>query len=359
MGLRYPTGMDYYSLLGPLVRLLPAESAHNAAICALKAGIIPPTTDKTYPTLESQCFGLTFKNPVGMAAGFDKNAEVVDALLTQGFGFVEAGTVTPLAQSGNPHPRMFRLADDDAVINRLGFNNKGMHAFAQNLKQRKKSGIVGANISKNKDSLDATYDYATSLEAVYDYADYITINVSSPNTVGLRDLQQKEALSALMQAMGKKRDELAAKYGKRKPVLYKIAPDLTAQDKEDIVEVALAHRIDGLIVTNTTITRPPNLRSQHRNERGGLSGRPLFVLSTETLRDIYKLSHGKIPLVGVGGIASAEDAYAKIKAGASLVQLYTALVYQGFDLVQRINEGVVRLLELDGFKNISEAVGKE
>jgi dihydroorotate dehydrogenase len=351
--------MDYYALLGPLVRLLPAEVAHETAIRALKAGVVPPARAKTRPALQSGCFGLSFPNPVGLAAGFDKNAEAVDALLAQGFGFVEAGTVTPLPQPGNPRPRMFRLNEDEAVINRLGFNNQGIHAFVGKLQKRKNSGLVGANISKNKDSLDATYDYMASLEAVYNHADYITINVSSPNTVGLRDLQQKEALSALMLALTKKRDELAAKNGKRKPVLYKIAPDLTPQDKEDIVEVALAHHVDGLIVTNTTITRPTNLKSHHRGERGGLSGAPLFTLSTATLRDIYKLSQGKLPLIGVGGIASPEDAYAKIKAGASLVQLYTALVYQGFALVERINEGLVRLLEQDGFKSVGEAVGKD
>jgi len=351
--------MDYYSLIGPLIRLLPAETAHEAALRALKLGVVPAALTTAYPTLQSECFGLSFKNPVGLAAGFDKNAEGLDALLLQGFGFVEAGTVTPLPQSGNPRPRMFRLNEDQAVINRLGFNNQGVHAFVSNLQKRKQAGIVGANISKNKDSLDAVYDYATSLEAVYAHVDYITVNISSPNTVGLRDLQQKQALSALMQAVGKKRDEMAGKSGKRKPVLYKIAPDLTAQDKEDIVEVALAHHIDGLIVTNTTITRPSNLQNIHRNERGGLSGKPLFVLSTETLRDIYRISQGKIPLIGVGGIASAEEAYLKIKAGASLVQLYTALVYQGFDLIRRINEGLVQMLERDGVKSIAEAVGKE
>jgi len=351
--------MDYYKSIGPLIRLLPAETAHNAALCALSTGLYPAAPTQSYPTLHAEYLGLSFKNPVGLAAGFDKNAETVNALTAQGFGFVEAGTVTPLPQPGNPRPRMFRLSEDHAVINRLGFNNQGMHVFARNLKKRKNNGIVGANIGRNKDSLDAVYDYTAALGSVYHLVDYITINISSPNTVGLRDLQQKQTLSALMQAIGKKRDELTAVTSKRKPILYKIAPDLTPQDKEDIVEVALAHHVDGLILTNTTISRPETLQNAAKSEAGGLSGTPLFELSTETLRDIYRLSQGKILLIGVGGIASADDAYTKIKAGASLVQLYTALVYQGFSLVQRINEGLVQRLERDGFKSLKEAVGAE
>lgn len=351
--------MDYYSLIGRVARLLPAEKAHNAAIAALKSGVIPACRPVHHPSLATRCFGLDFANPVGMAAGFDKNAEVVRPLAAQGFGFVEAGTVTPLPQPGNPQPRLFRLEEDGAVINRLGFNNKGVHVFADNLRKQAGCTIVGANIGKNKDSLDALYDYTACLEAVYALAGYITVNISSPNTVGLRDLQQKNALSELMQAVSRKRDELATKTGERKPILYKIAPDLSEQDKEDIVEVALAHQVDGLIVTNTTITRPDTLRSASAHEKGGLSGKPLFTLSTQTLRDIYRLSGRKIPLIGVGGISSAEDAYAKIRAGASLVQLYSALVYEGFGLVRRINEGLVALLERDGFRHISEAVGKE
>lgn len=351
--------MDYYSLVGRFARLLPAETAHEAAIAALKNSFIPPQNPLHHPALETVCFGLSFRNPVGMAAGFDKNAEVVEALSKQGFGFVEAGTVTPLPQPGNPRPRLFRLPEDEAVINRLGFNNKGVHAFVENLIKQRPSCIIGANIGKNKDSLDAMYDYATSLEAVYMHADYITVNISSPNTVGLRDLQQKISLSELIKVVSKKREELEAKHKRHVPVLYKIAPDLSAEDKEGIVDVALAHRVEGLIVTNTTTTRPDSLKSCHAGEKGGLSGRPLFALSTATLRDIYKLSGGKIPLVGVGGIASAEDAYAKIRAGASLVQLYSALVYQGFGLVRQINEGLIKLLERDGLKNISEAVGTE
>ncbi len=347
--------MDYYSVLGRLVRLLPAEAAHTAAINALHSPFLPPSHSPEHPALRVKLLGFEFPNPVGLAAGFDKNAEVVKPLFSQGFGFVEAGTVTPLPQPGNPKPRMFRLSQDEAVINRLGFNNEGVHVFVENLQKQNAKGIVGANIGKNKDSLDALYDYVASLEAVYPYCSYITVNISSPNTVGLRDLQQKSMLSELITAVTKKRDELAAS-SVRKPVLYKIAPDLTPGNKDDIVEVALAHHIDGLIVSNTTITRP-NLKSNDKDQKGGLSGKPLFTLATDTLRDVYKLSGNKIPLIGVGGIASPEDAYEKIKAGASLVQVYSALVYQGFGLVKRINEGLITLLERDGFKHISEAVG--
>lgn len=353
------SGMDMYRLLGPLVRLLPAETAHDAAIHALKTGLLPACPSPSHPVLASECFGLSFVNPVGLAAGFDKNATVTDALFAQGFGFVEAGTITPLPQPGNPRPRLFRLAQDEAVINRLGFNNEGVHAFVARLKKRKRAGVLGANIGKNKDSLDATYDYLACLESVYPHADYITVNISSPNTVGLRDLQQKETLSALMKALGSKRDELAKATGIRKPLLYKIAPDLTLQDRHDIVETALLHLIDGLIISNTTVTRPADLKSAHRGERGGLSGKPLAPLALATLRDIYKLSQGRIPLIGVGGISSAQDAYARIKAGASLIQLYTAFVYQGFGLVKHINKGLVKLLERDGFKSMKEAVGTE
>lgn len=351
--------MDYYSLFGRFVRMLPPETAHKVALAVLRMGIIPSSLPVEHPVLITECFGLTFRNPVGMSAGLDNNAVAVDALLAQGFGFVEAGGVTPLPQPGNPRPRIFRLKQEQAVINRMGFPNLGVHAFADNLKKRRKQGILGANIAKNKDSLNHVYDYLTCMDAIYPYVDYITINISSPNTVGLRDLQKKSALSALMLDIERKRVELALATRRRKPVLYKIAPDLTEQDKEDIVEVALAHNIDGLIVTNTTVSRPANLHGRHTGEKGGLSGRPLFEMSTAVLRDVYRLSGGKIPLIGVGGIASPEDAYAKVKSGASLLQLYTALIYQGFGLVGRINRGLVTLLERDGFRHIREAVGVE
>jgi dihydroorotate dehydrogenase len=351
--------MDYYSVLGKAARLLSPETAHHAALFALKHRLVPPSKPSQHSSLRSQFLGIAFSNPVGLAAGFDKDAEAIDALFAQGFGFLELGTVTPLPQPGNPRPRLFRLSEDEAIINRFGFNSKGVYAFADNLKKRKKPGIIGANISKNRDSLDVIYDYSVALATVYDLVDYIVINISSPNTVGLRDLQQKHALSELMLHIEKKRVQLALAAKKRKPLLYKIAPDLSQQDKEDIVEVALANNIDGLIIANTTVARPVSLKSIHANERGGLSGKPIFDASTAVLRDVYRLSGGRIPLIGVGGIASAEDAYAKIKAGASLVQLYSSLIYRGFGVIRSINEGLVKLLERDGFSHIQEAIGKE
>lgn len=350
--------MNYYSLIGPLARMLPAETAHEMAVRALASGLWPGMEPVRSPALAQDVFGLSFPNPVGLAAGFDKNAEAIDGLLGQGFGFVEAGTVTPISQPGNPRPRLFRLAEDEAIINRLGFNNQGVHSFAHNLQRRRKTGIVGANLGKNKDSLDFVHDYVTCLRAVYAHADYITINISSPNTVGLRDLQQKNALGELMRTMGTTRREMEASHG-RKPILYKIAPDLTMQDKEDIAGTALECAVDGLIVTNTTIERPASLKNTAKTERGGLSGKPLTALSLVTLRDIYRLTDGKLPLIGVGGISSADDAYARILAGASLIQLYTALVYQGFGLVRRINDGLAAMLARDGFATVRDAVGKE
>lgn len=351
--------MDYYSIVGKFARMLPAEMAHEAALCALKHSMLPQAVRVEHPALVTECFGLTFLNPVGMAPGIDNDAEAVNAIMAQGFGFMEAGGVTPLPQPGNPKPRLFRLSEYEAVINRKGFPNLGVLPFVENMKKRSVPGVIGVNIAKNKDSLDYARDYVSCMEAVYDHVDYITVNVSSPNTAGLRDLQKKEALSALMQELEKKRGKLAQASQKRKPVLYKIAPDLTPQDKEDIVEVALAHNVDGLVVTNTTVSRPEHVKSVYAKEGGGLSGKPLFALSTAVLRDIYCLSQGKIPLIGVGGIASAEDAYTKIKSGASLVQFYTALVYQGFGLVGKINRGLIELLARDGFKNVKDAVGVE
>ncbi|MEI7669327.1 MAG: quinone-dependent dihydroorotate dehydrogenase [Pseudomonadota bacterium] len=353
--------MNKDSITGKMLRLLPPEMAHGLAINALKFGFVPDARKIDNPILATNLFGLDFPNPVGLAAGFDKNAESVNGLLKQGFGFIELGTVTPLQQSGNPTPRVFRLKEDEAVINRYGFNSLGIHKFAENLKKRKLGGIVGANIGKNKDSLDALHDYSNALAAVYDLVDYITVNISSPNTVGLRDLQQKNALSGLVSGIEKKRIELTLEYGKRKPILYKIAPDISEKDKNDIVQVAFDYKIDGLILTNTTISRPENLNNRYKNEKGGLSGRPLFDLSTNCLRDIYRISNGKIPLIGVGGISSAEDAYTKIKAGASLIQLYTALIYNGMKIVNDINEGLIKLLERDGFSHhqIQQAVGSD
>lgn len=347
-----------FQFFRPLLHQLPPETTHNLGLFALQYGLLPTPKIIINPVLTQKIFGLEFKNPIGLAAGFDKNAVAINALLGQGFSFVEAGTVTPLPQDGNPKPRIFRLPEDKAVINRLGFNNKGLETYLRNFSNRNPAlGIAGANIGKNKDASSAEADYAMGLTAVYPHADYITINISSPNTVGLRDLQAKEALDGLLLAISNARNNSAKQHQKTVPILLKIAPDIDALACEDIVEAVIKYAIDGLIISNTTISRPDNLYSQYKTQTGGLSGEPLFALSTQKLAYIYKLTGGKIPIIGVGGVSSAEDAYAKIRAGASLVQLYTALVYQGFSLVRRINNELPALLARDGFSNIAEAVG--
>jgi len=320
----------------------------------LKAGLVPGAAPVADPILASRHWGLDFPNPLGLAAGFDKNGEVPDAMLGQGFGFVEIGSVTPLPQPGNAKPRLFRLGADQAVINRMGFNNHGLDYAAGRLVRRKKQGVVGANLGKNKDSADAVADYAAGVTRLGPLADYLVINISSPNTPGLRALQGREPLRALIGGVA----EALAKLPRPKPLLLKIAPDLTAEDRADIAEVALDSPLSGLIVSNTTIERPTSLTSAHKTETGGLSGQPLFAPSTALLADMYRLTEGRLTLIGVGGISSAEQAYAKIRAGASLLQLYSALVYGGPALVGRINRGLAALLRRDGFANISEAVGK-
>lgn len=350
--------MNIYKHLRPLIFCLPPEMAHNLSVMALQNRLLFEAPPKIYSALETNWCGLHFRNPVGLAAGFDKNARAVDGLLVQGFGFVEAGTVTPLAQPGNPQPRLFRLIEDEAVINRLGFNNDGLKSFVKHYSARdRRKGVAGANIGKNKNSDDAVSDYVTCMKAVYAHADYITVNVSSPNTQGLRDLQKSDALGALLSALSEVRNEAMRRGQARVPLLLKIAPDLDASDKEGIAQAALANGVEGLIISNTTVSRPGHLKSPLAAEQGGLSGRPLFDLSTQTLSDMYRLTGGTLMLIGVGGIAGAEDAYRKIRAGAGLVQLYSALVYQGFGLVNAICEGLVQCLKRDGFSHISEAVG--
>lgn len=349
--------MTGFFLIRPFLHALSPERTHALGLAALKNNILPPARFTPSPMLAQKLFGLEFAHPVGLAAGFDKNAEAIAPLHRQGFSFVEAGTVTPLPQEGNPAPRMFRLPEDRAVINRLGFNNAGLAPFVASLAARPSSGIAGANIGKNKNSDDAIGDYVMGLNAVYPHADYITINISSPNTQGLRTLQKREQLTQLLSALMTTRKSLLTTHGKNVPMLLKIAPDLDDSDLEDVAEVATLLNIDGIIISNTTIKRPRTLQSKLHGEQGGLSGAPLFALSTEVLARMHMLTKGSIPLVGVGGISSAEDAYKKIRAGASLVQLYTAIVYQGFGVVKNIVEGLPALLARDGFKHISEAVG--
>ncbi|HMA52315.1 MAG TPA: quinone-dependent dihydroorotate dehydrogenase [Magnetospirillaceae bacterium] len=341
------------SLALPLLRLLPAETAHGVTLSLLKAGLAPAQRPIRNAMLASRHWGLDFPNPVGLAAGFDKNGEVSDAMLSQGFGFVEIGSVTPRPQPGNPKPRLFRLSGDQAVINRMGFNNHGLEAAAANLASRTSRGVLGANLGKNKDTEDAAADYVLGVETLGPLADYLVINVSSPNTPGLRALQGRAPLEALIGRV----QEAVAKLPAPKPLLLKIAPDLTPDDRRDIAEVALETKLDGLIVSNTTIERPASLTSASAKETGGLSGAPLFAPSTALLGEMYQLTKGRVLLVGVGGIGSGKQAYAKIRAGASLLQLYSALVYQGPALVNEINLDLIRLMKKDGFSHLGDAVG--
>ena len=333
------------------LRALPAETAHRATVrlVGLMEPLLPlsPADDAR---LGVSAFGFQFPNPVGLAAGFDKDAEVPDAMLKLGFGFVECGTVTPRPQGGNPRPRLFRLAEDGAVINRMGFNNRGMEAAARRLEARRAKGIVGINIGANKDSADRIADYAKAFARLSPLADYVTVNVSSPNTPGLRGLQNKEELTRLLSALMETRDGF-------KPVLLKIAPDLDEQALDDIAGTVAASGIEGIIISNTTIARPP-LKSANAQETGGLSGRPLLAPSTHMLRRMRGRVSSNMVLIGAGGISSGADAYEKIRAGASLVQLYTGLVYEGPGLVGRIKQELLACLTRDGFATIADAVGK-
>ncbi len=350
--------MTYYGAVRPLLHLLPPETAHGAALWALKIGLAGRANQTDDPILATRVWNLSFPNPIGLAAGFDKNAEVMDAMLAFGFGFVEAGSVTPLPQPGNPKPRLFRLNEDQAVINRFGFNSKGLAYFAGKLRARKRSGIVGANVGKNRDAPDAAADYATGITAVCALADYLVCNVSSPNTPGLRSLQARGEIEALIQRVLEARYQAAPDKNHLPPLLAKVGPDLDQAQLQDIAEVALATKIDGLIVGNTTVTRPA-LHSGHAGEGGGLSGAPLFTLATQCLSDMYRLTGGKIPIIGCGGVASGADAYAKIRAGASLVQLYSALVFHGPELVLSIKRDLASCLRADGFASVADAVGAD
>ncbi len=339
-----------YSLLRPLLFRLDAERAHRLAIAGLK--FMPKGPLPAPGPLATEVAGIAFANPLGMAPGFDKDAEVPDAVLGLGFGFTEIGTVTPRPQAGNPKPRLFRLAEDRAVINRMGFNNGGLDAAEARLASRKRRGVVGINVGANKDSPDRVADYLTGLTRMAPLAEYITINISSPNTPGLRDLQGDRELEELLGAIAANRPALCP------PIFLKVAPDLDPQAPARIVEVVTKHGIDGIIVSNTTISRPP-LKSQYASEAGGLSGAPLRDLALEQLRRFRKASGGAIPLIGVGGIASAEDAWARIRAGASLVQLYSALVYEGPGIARAVLQGMEKLMLQYGFSTIAEAVGSE
>ncbi len=336
------------------LRGLDAETAHSLAITGLKLGLGPRGAADD-PILRTELAGLALPNPVGLAPGFDKNAEVFAPMLRAGFGFAECGTVTPLAQAGNPRPRLFRLTEDRAVINRMGFNNEGLEPFAGRF-ARRGAGIVGANIGANKDADDRIGDYVTGLTRLWGLASYFTINISSPNTPGLRALQTKAALEELLGRLGEARDALPA--AGRAPMFLKVAPDLEDGEVETITETVVAHGLEGIMVSNTTVSRPA-LRSAFAGEAGGLSGAPLKDLAGQMLRRFARAARGRVALVGVGGIASGADAYARIRAGADAVQLYSALVFEGPDLVTRIKRDLALRLRADGFASVAAAAGAE
>ena len=350
--------MTVYDVLRPILFSLGPELAHSLTLKGLSLGSrLLPSSNHDDSRLAVEALGLNFSNPLGMAAGFDKNGEVPDALLKLGFGFTEIGTVTPEPQIGNPKPRVFRLIKDQALINRLGFNNNGQKRLVDRLEQRsqvkngsRRIGVIGVNLGANKESLDRILDYGAGAKVLSPYADYLVVNVSSPNTPNLRGLQSAEALSAII-------NQVRSSMVKEVPVLVKIAPDLSKNEIEEIAEISRITSVNGIIVSNTTIERPKNIQDHHKNEEGGLSGNPLFEPSTRVLSQLYQLTKGQTTLIGVGGVGSAEDVLKKIRSGASLVQLYTALVYKGPGLIKKIKHDLVELLERDGLQDISSAIG--
>ena len=342
-----------------ILKFLPPELAHSFSIQALKY-LNLKFDNINDPILSQHILGLDFPNPIGLAAGFDKNAEVISSMFSLGFGFIEVGTITPLPQNGNPKPRVFRLEEDKGIINSLGFNNKGILKAKKNLIKFKSSSnknrIVGVNLGINKNSTDSINDYLFGIESFCNLANYITINISSPNTVGLRDLQLRGKIENLIKQVVLKREKIDSLT--KIPIFIKLSPDLNDDQLRDIALISLANNIDGLIITNTTINRPNNLLSKNKNFKGGLSGKPLFQASNKILKKMYNLTNGQIILIGVGGISSGSDCYEKIKSGASLIQLYSALTFSGPSLISKIKKELVDLIKTDGYKNISELIGK-
>jgi len=352
--------VDLYSLARPLIFKMPPEKAHNLTLSIMKSGLLPYCETANDPALEQVLWGLKFPNPVGLSAGFDKNAEVIAASFRMGFGFIEVGTVTPRAQIGNPTPRIFRDEGAEAVINRMGFPNKGMNVFKNNLEKflgskNRPVGAIGINIGMNKTTEVPAKDYAALILMLGPMADYITINISSPNTPGLRDLQKREPLLELLSAVTEARKKACGAH--LPPLLIKLAPDLDEAAQEELATTLIEGGVDGVILSNTTLDRPEYLPAAFRSEKGGLSGQPLTEKSTAIIHNFYKLTDGKLPIIGVGGISSAAQAYEKIKAGASLVQIYSALVFKGPQIIGEINKGLTDLLKADGYGNIREAIG--
>ncbi len=355
---------NFMTLARPALFALAPEKAHRLTIEILKQGFFPRQQGTDDERLNQTLWGLNFPNPLGMAAGFDKNAEVPDVLLQMGFGFCEIGTVTPKPQAGNPTPRVFRLIEDRAIINRLGFNNEGHKAVLARLLARPHhgiNGIIGVNIGANKQTKDKTADYVAGLTAFYQVADYFTINISSPNTPGLRDLQSPQALENLLAQLMTTRATLAQQQPDQRtvPILIKLAPDIPANDLPEIIATLRQHHVDGIIVSNTTLSRDGLSEDHNARQTGGLSGRPLFLRSTAMLGEIYRLTEGQIPLIGVGGIDSAKAAIAKIEAGATLLQLYTGLIYEGPGLIDEIKRGLITMMQHNGLTSLSQATGRQ
>src|SRR5476649_1340258 len=343
----------WYSLVDTVLSRFDAEAAHGMALRALKSGLVPRDRKLDEQVLGVELWGRRLSNPIGLAAGFDKNAEVPDPMLRIGFGLVEIGSVTPRPQAGNPRPRLFRLPEDRGVINRMGFPGHGLDEVLPRLRVRARRGFVGVNVGANKDSEDRAADYVTCARALAAHADYLVCNVSSPNTPGLRNLQGREQLRDLLKRV---QDAIVSQ---KVPLVVKIAPDASDDDLDDIVTVCRDLRMDGIIIGNTTLSRPASLKSVRKGETGGLSGAPLTALSTEVLRKTARRVEKQFPLIGCGGVSSGADAYAKIRAGATLVQLYSALVYDGPPLVRRIKDGLAALLKRDGFSSLSQAIGAD
>jgi len=346
----------------PLLHLLDPETSHNLVIAAAKSGLVPRDGSPYSPSLETKVWGKAFTNPIGLAAGFDKNAETMESMLGIGFGFVEVGSITPEPQDGNPRPRVFRIPEEGAVINRIGCNSHGSREVSKRIQAFRdrtadtREGVLGINIAKNKTSEDAAGDYVQACRLLADKADYVVINVSSPNTPGLRNLQAGTELAKIVKRMKGALNEVAPGV----PLVVKIAPDLAPEDKKQIARVVLRHKVDGMIVSNTTVSRPGSVQGRESGkEKGGLSGRPLNEASTALIREMYELTSGRVPIIGCGGVSTGLDAYNKIRAGASLVQLYTGLIYQGPALVPKLKRELSHLLERDGFESVDQAVGAD
>ena len=348
------------NLLVKIIKIFPPEFAHDLTLKLLKLNLSKKNIIDN-PMLNQHFLGLDFSNPIGLAAGFDKNAEVINPIFNLGFGFVEIGTITPKPQKGNNKPRIFRLKEDEAIINHLGFNNLGTEKILKNLTKFRslnfKGKVLGINIGKNQNSLNAIDDYCYCLEKLSGFGHYITVNISSPNTPGLRDLQLRGKIEVLVKSLQKKQKELTNRADL--PIFIKISPDISEEQLRDIALMSLANNVSGLVISNTTIKRKNNLVSPNKNEIGGLSGKPLFLQSTLILKKMYSLTNGQVPLIGVGGVSNGKECYEKIKAGANLIQLYTALIYQGPNVVNRIKNELIDLMKTDGFNNIREIVGKE